>query len=71
MEDLGIELEFEAKGEQVELWKLIEEINERDRQDAEREASPLKKADDEIEVDTSERTIDEQVELIISLTKKI
>lgn len=63
--------EFKAKGEKVELSKLIEEINERDRQDAEREASPLKKADDAIEVDTSKRTIDEQVELIISLTKKI
>jgi cytidylate kinase len=63
--------EFEEKGEKVELSKLIEEINERDRQDAEREASPLKKADDAVEVDTSKLTIDEQVELIINLTKKI
>ena len=63
--------EFEAKGEHVDLSKLIEEINERDRQDAEREASPLKKAEDAVEVDTSKLTIDEQVELIINLTKKI
>jgi len=47
------------------------EIAERDRKDTTRDASPLVKAPDAIEVDTSKMTIDEQVNTVVELAKKI
>lgn len=57
--------ELEAQGFNVEIEKLIKEIEERDRFDSTREVGPLKKADDAIEIDTTNLTIDEQVELVL------
>ena len=45
---------------------MVEEIRRRDRFDSERSHSPLKKADDAIEVDTSQLTIDEQVDFMVN-----
>ncbi|MBF1115065.1 MAG: (d)CMP kinase [Solobacterium sp.] len=45
------------------------EIAERDLQDMTRENSPLKKADDAVEIDTSDMSIDEVTEYIYSLAK--
>ena len=42
-----------------------QQIAERDRQDSEREISPLKKADDAEFLDTSDMTIDEVAEHIL------
>ncbi len=53
--------ELQARGENVDFDKLHEEIKARDKQDSEREFSPLKCADDAIVVDTSEMNIDEVV----------
>jgi cytidylate kinase len=64
-------LEFETKGEKVELSTLVEEIARRDKLDSERSESPLKKADDAIEIDTSNKTIEEQVDEIYTLFSKI
>ena len=47
------------KGRTTTLEKTLEEILERDRRDAGRQHSPLKKADDAIEIDTSQLDIDE------------
>ena len=44
---------------------MIKEIEERDEFDSNREISPLKKADDAIEIDTTNLTIEEQVELVL------
>jgi len=44
--------------------------NDLPRRDAERELSPLKKAADAIELDTSKLTIDEQVAKVVALAKK-
>ncbi|MFQ6604991.1 MAG: (d)CMP kinase [Fidelibacterota bacterium] len=52
-------------GESRSLETLIREINERDKKDSSRDHSPLKKAADAIEIDTSSLTIDEQVDFII------
>lgn len=49
------------------LEETIEEINARDFKDSTRAISPLKKADDAIEVDTSNMNIDAVVEEIIRL----
>jgi cytidylate kinase len=43
------------------------DIEERDRQDMEREIAPLKKADDAIEIDTSEKSIKSVVEIVEGL----
>ena len=62
--------EFEEKGETLSLSEVIEDIKRRDKLDAEREASPLKKAEDAVEIDTSLCTIDEQVERIVKLVNE-
>lgn len=61
--------EMRAKGEAVDWESIVENIRERDRIDSEREMAPLKKADDAIEVDTSNLTIQQVVEHILKLIK--
>lgn len=57
--------EFSEKGTDVPIEKVKENLKNRDFIDSNREASPLTKTPDSIEVDTSNTTIEEQVELII------
>ena len=59
--------ELVAKGEQVVLEELQKDIAERDKQDMEREISPLRQAEDAIYLDTSEMTIDEVTAYILNL----
>ena len=56
-------------GENQSLEKLIGEIRIRDKLDSERENSPLLKAKDAIIIDTSVKTIDEQVDFIVNKIK--
>ena len=56
-------------GENQSLNKLIDEIRLRDKLDSERENAPLMKAKDAIVIDTSIKTIDEQVDFIINIVK--
>ena len=56
--------ELALKGEVVEFEKLHEEILARDKQDSEREFSPLVCAEDAIVVDTSDKTIEEVIAII-------
>ena len=63
--------EFSEKGTDVPIDKVKENLKNRDFIDSNREASPLKKALDSIEVDTSNTTIDEQVEQILNQIKII
>jgi len=52
--------DFEAQGvKDVSLEELVEDIQERDRIDFEREVSPLCKADDAVELNTDDMSIDE------------
>jgi len=60
------QLDLKAIGEEKTIDELVEEIRRRDRFDSERSHSPLKKADDAVEVDTSELTIDEQVDFMVN-----
>jgi cytidylate kinase len=64
-------LEFEQKGQQVDIEKVKQNILERDRIDSSRDVSPLTKSPDAVEIDTSNLSIEEQVELILQETKKI
>ncbi|MCR5626771.1 MAG: (d)CMP kinase [Lachnospiraceae bacterium] len=59
--------ELTEKGEKCELDQIEAEIKERDERDMNREESPLVQAEDAILLDTSDMTIDEVVEKIISL----
>ncbi|MDO1605382.1 (d)CMP kinase [Lactobacillus sp. YT155] len=61
--------EYEAKGVSVSLEKLETEIAERDYKDSHRLISPLKKADDAIELDTTGLSIDEVVLRVINIIK--
>lgn len=54
------------KGKDANINQIIEDIEVRDTKDSTREMSPLRKADDAIEIDTSNLSIDEVVHLIIS-----
>ncbi|MEK6649805.1 MAG: (d)CMP kinase [Bacteroidota bacterium] len=60
-----------AAGIETEAEALVDEIQERDRKDSTRSASPLRKADDAVEVDTSDLTIDEQVASIVTKAQEI
>lgn len=54
--------ELVAKGMECDLATLQKEIEERDYRDMNREVSPLKKAEDAVELDTSYMTIPEVVD---------
>jgi cytidylate kinase len=62
--------EMEAKGEVVSLEELTEEMLERDRKDSTRKHSPLKKAEDAVEIDTTGISIEEQVNRIVEIVNK-
>jgi len=62
--------EFEDKGIEVSLNEIKENILHRDDIDSNRSVSPLKKAPDAVEIDTSKVTIEEQVNLILDVVKK-
>ncbi|WP_026494270.1 (d)CMP kinase [Butyrivibrio sp. WCD3002] len=59
--------EMIEKGVDCDLDTIEAEIKERDHRDMTRENSPLKKADDAVEVDSSYMTIEEVADKIISL----
>jgi cytidylate kinase len=57
------------KGTDTSLEEIINGIKKRDYNDKNREISPLAKADDAIEIDTTSMTIDEVVERMINCIK--
>ena len=63
-------IEMEANGEVVSLEELTNEMLERDRKDSTRKHSPLIKAEDAIEIDTTGMSIEEQVNRIVEIVNK-
>jgi len=63
------EQEFERMGTHISLDELRWQIEERDKRDRERTISPLRKAADAIELDTTNTTIDEQVQRVYELAQ--
>lgn len=63
------QVQLEEKGQQVPLQEIMDDLAHRDQADSSRADSPLKKADDAHIVDTSNMTIDGQVDEIVSLVK--
>lgn len=60
-------LELREKGATDSYDEVLRDIIKRDKNDSSRAAAPLKRADDAIEVDTSELTLDESIERICAL----
>ncbi|WP_163537670.1 (d)CMP kinase [Gracilibacillus sp. YIM 98692] len=58
------------KGIPSDLDQLRKDIELRDKMDSERKVSPLKKADDAIEIDTTSLDIDEVTQRILQLVKQ-
>lgn len=63
--------ELQESGIDVPAELLLKEIEERDRKDSSRELSPLKKADDAIELDTSRLTVEQQVDFVVEKVNRI
>jgi len=62
--------ELIAKGEDADLQKIKEDIEERDYRDMNRETSPLKVAEDAVLVDSSYMGIEEVIETIMHLCEE-
>jgi cytidylate kinase len=62
-------LELKDRGIQTSMNEQIEEIAKRDKLDSQREASPLCRDKDAVVVDTTNLTIEEQVNKVIELYK--
>ena len=62
--------ELTAGGTPVAFEAVLAEIQQRDLQDRQRALSPLRKADDAIELDTSHRSIDGQVQFVIDCVRE-
>lgn len=56
--------EYISKGIEADYKEIYDDIEKRDYQDIHRSVSPLKKADDALELDTSDMTVEEVEEAI-------
>jgi len=62
-------LELQAKGQEVPYERLLEEIRQRDHNDATRAASPMVRAEDAVLLDSSDMTVDEVVDAIVGMAR--
>jgi cytidylate kinase len=62
--------EMIEKGLKVSIEQIKKEISDRDNYDSTRDISPLKMADDAVEIDNSNLTIDEQTTIVEMLARK-
>ena len=62
--------ELIERGDKVEYKEVLNNVQERDYLDSNREDSPLVKAEDAIEIDNSNMTLDEQFNKILQLVTK-
>lgn len=65
-----IEQTGSSRPSQSEVDRMAGDLAERDRKDSSRAASPLRKADDAIEIDTSGLSIDEQVSRVLAIVRE-
>jgi cytidylate kinase len=63
--------ELRRGGAEPDLDGLVNEIRERDSLDSTREESPLRKADDAVEIDTSDMTIEDQVRTVVDRVRRV
>lgn len=63
--------ELSAKGEQLTMEEVIENLSHRDHIDSTREESPLRQADDAVVLDNSFMNQEEQLSFVLDLYKKV
>ena len=63
------QLDLKKIGEEKTIDSLVKEISDRDNYDSRRKISPLSKAIDAIEVNTTNTTIDEQIDFMVNKVK--
>ncbi|HUK54290.1 MAG TPA: (d)CMP kinase [Candidatus Binatia bacterium] len=63
-------LEYAQKGQSMDLARMTEEIRERDHRDRDRAASPLRRAEDAVYVDSSAMEAEEVARLIVLLARE-
>ena len=61
--------ENKKNGDNTPFEEILKDIIRRDKEDEEREVGPLKKADDALELDTSNMDIEQQNQEILNLAK--
>jgi len=61
--------ELTERGDQVTYKDVLENVQERDHIDTTRKDSPLRKANDAIEIDNSEMNLEDQFHIILQLAK--
>ncbi len=62
--------EYQEKGVEIDIEEVKENIRKRDRIDSGRKTSPLRKAENAIEVDSSNLTVEEEFEILFDNIKK-
>ncbi len=63
--------ELTAKGMDVDLARITQEIRERDQQDSTRSLAPLRKADDAFLIDSTDLNISEVLDAMLATIKKV
>ena len=61
--------EMQRNGHDVDILELEEQIRQRDHLDSTRENSPLRKAEDAIEVDTTHLSIEDVVDKVLAIIR--
>ena len=61
--------ELKEKGIEVDYRQLLDEIKQRDYNDSHRETAPLKQADDAVLIDSSNMSLEESIDAIVSRIK--
>ncbi len=62
--------ELQQKGDKTPYAQILAETKQRDKQDSERTAAPLRQAADAVLLDTSGDTVEQSVEAILSLVRR-
>jgi cytidylate kinase len=62
--------ELEAAGSTASFEETLAEIRSRDQRDKSRDVAPLKQADDAIRIDTTGRTMDEILTLLVEMIRE-
>jgi CMP/dCMP kinase len=63
--------ELKNKGEKIDYKKILENVKQRDHIDSNREQSPLRKADDAVELDNSNMNPEEQLKWVMNKVNKL
>ncbi len=62
--------QYEQEGKEISFSEVRREIEERDRRDRNRDIAPLRRADDAVLLDTTDKNIDEQVVFVVDRVKE-